>query len=1168
MPDSIKNVIFRLTAEVSGEDKAKELASGVRDVGEAAKEAQGKVDTFENTVKKGTAALKEGSSEGQKMAGAVEQVGKSAEAGQRSLKGVSETVDKASGSFRAFGSEGKKAAGAVEPVASAVEQVGEKTKQTTASMKELTEATKSTGGSPMAEGMKKSVDELAETLLRTASGGEEAYKRLDVAAGQHLAVLMQVVEAAQKTPEGREALSRPITPKQKESLDMLRAMKAVTDEEAKAIANAMRLGNALDAPAKSATSLRTQLMQAQMAIAQAAEASGGKITPELLEAAKAAGELRGKVEDVHALMDAFTPDSGLKTLGAVATNAAGAFTAIRGAMALMNIESEEVGKGLLKVQAALAVTQGLQGLFTGLQANLKRLRPMLLAAAAGAQTLAVAEGEATAGAVAQTGATTMMGAAFTVAKNAAVSLGRALFTTPWGIIIAGIAAIGVALYDMAKGGEDAKATAEELANALEDVQRRRSEAAARSKNQEALKAEEDALKAILRLEKQRSEIPSSYTEEQRAAANLRIDEQVRNIERVKAARIQRAELDEQRELAKAAAAEQKRLNDEIGSFYEKGNAVFTTQAERLGKVALEAKEAGLEMNAAERAAAENRAKVNKNLSKEELEDLDALEAKRDEARNRERKALDEIEAIKSRGRTDQLRYEADLEKLQQRRLDAERKAQQQSFASSTIAELREQQRKLADTLNNQLKIGSPEFFAVAEKYIEVTHSLTEAQAALTGKEMFAAGSIADLNQELVFLKDVLDKIGASSPEEFEKVAAAIREVEAEIKALNDRARPAEDDGTKERLAALAESQRHAEAMHQLDVKAAATKAKNEGKTQEEIQAITDEGHRQLLRMQIDYERQKLAIMQAGGEATETEVQAQMNRLAELQAELGLPPDTSTSGVDDGLRTMLNKVHDAGEQIADIAFTAWGAWSDAAEKNLAAAITEQERRVAEAQKIADKGNATMLEAERDRLGKLEDQQRRAAERSAAIAQAEAGVKAMLAIVNIIASSSALGPGMVALGIGTVLAGLTAGILSAQNAVASAPMPQFYTGGPAEWSSMGGYTGDGHARSESNKLGKKPYIYHRREYVMDHATTAVPGNLAWFERIHKGRLSMNELLSKRAMVILQQGGMSDEQVDRIVEAIANQPRTSVRVDEDGLTIAMARRLKRRDELASLR
>lgn len=104
--------------------------------------------------------------------------------------------------------------------------------------------------------------------------------------------------------------------------------------------------------------LRTQLRESVQELARLQNTAGAS-AKEIAVAAKRAGELKDRMQDARATVDAFNPDAKFKAFGQTVVGIAGAFTAVQGALALVGVESEDVQKTLLKVQGALALSQGL-----------------------------------------------------------------------------------------------------------------------------------------------------------------------------------------------------------------------------------------------------------------------------------------------------------------------------------------------------------------------------------------------------------------------------------------------------------------------------------------------------------------------------------------------------------------------------------------------------------------------------------------------------------------------------------------------------------------------------------------------------------------------------------------------------------------------------------------
>lgn len=108
-------------------------------------------------------------------------------------------------------------------------------------------------------------------------------------------------------------------------------------------------------------SLKAQLKEAQMEVQTLADKYGAT-SVQAANAAKKAAELKDRIGDAKALTDAFNPDAKFKAFTATLSGVASGFSAVQGAMGLVGAEGEDVQKAMLKVQSAMALSQGLQGL--------------------------------------------------------------------------------------------------------------------------------------------------------------------------------------------------------------------------------------------------------------------------------------------------------------------------------------------------------------------------------------------------------------------------------------------------------------------------------------------------------------------------------------------------------------------------------------------------------------------------------------------------------------------------------------------------------------------------------------------------------------------------------------------------------------------------------------
>jgi len=105
-------------------------------------------------------------------------------------------------------------------------------------------------------------------------------------------------------------------------------------------------------------SLRGQLREATQDLVRLQNTAGAS-AQEIANAARRAADLKERIADAKDTIAAFNPEAKFKAFGAVVQGVAGAFAATQGALALVGVEGEAVEKTLLKVQGALALSEGL-----------------------------------------------------------------------------------------------------------------------------------------------------------------------------------------------------------------------------------------------------------------------------------------------------------------------------------------------------------------------------------------------------------------------------------------------------------------------------------------------------------------------------------------------------------------------------------------------------------------------------------------------------------------------------------------------------------------------------------------------------------------------------------------------------------------------------------------
>ena len=195
-------------------------------------------------------------------------------------------------------------------------------------------------------------------------------------------------------------------------------------------------------------SLKQQMREAQAEVASLSDKFGAT-SEQAVKAARKAAELKDKIQDAKALTDAFNPDGKFKSLSASIGGALSGLEAYQGAMGLVGVDSEKVQETLLKVQSAMAFSQGVQGLLEA-KDSFKQFGAVassaLMKTAAGQKILTLAQAA---------GAVTMR------------VLNTVMKANPIFLIIGGITALVGAFAYFTSSSEDATEEAERFTKALE-----------------------------------------------------------------------------------------------------------------------------------------------------------------------------------------------------------------------------------------------------------------------------------------------------------------------------------------------------------------------------------------------------------------------------------------------------------------------------------------------------------------------------------------------------------------------------------------------------------------------------------------------------------------------------------------------------------------------------
>ena len=107
--------------------------------------------------------------------------------------------------------------------------------------------------------------------------------------------------------------------------------------------------------------LKKQLREATLEL-QAARQKFGELSTEAVTAAQKVAGIKDSIEAANEQAQQFDPGKRFQALTTAASTAAGGIAAAQGALALFGSESKDVEKALLKVQGAMALSQGLSQL--------------------------------------------------------------------------------------------------------------------------------------------------------------------------------------------------------------------------------------------------------------------------------------------------------------------------------------------------------------------------------------------------------------------------------------------------------------------------------------------------------------------------------------------------------------------------------------------------------------------------------------------------------------------------------------------------------------------------------------------------------------------------------------------------------------------------------------
>ena len=107
--------------------------------------------------------------------------------------------------------------------------------------------------------------------------------------------------------------------------------------------------------------LKQQYKEAVVELQKVA-AAYGETSTQAAEAAKKAAGLKDQIEDTNDLLQSYKGEGAFIAMGKAMSSVASGFSAVEGGLGLLGVESEKLQETMLRVQSAMALAQGLEGL--------------------------------------------------------------------------------------------------------------------------------------------------------------------------------------------------------------------------------------------------------------------------------------------------------------------------------------------------------------------------------------------------------------------------------------------------------------------------------------------------------------------------------------------------------------------------------------------------------------------------------------------------------------------------------------------------------------------------------------------------------------------------------------------------------------------------------------
>ena len=210
---------------------------------------------------------------------------------------------------------------------------------------------------------------------------------------------------------------------------------------------------------KSVGSIKQQLKEANTELINA-QANFGDYSKEAINAAKKVAQLKDSIQEAAETTQLFDPGRKFQAFAGALSAVAGGFTAVQGALGLVGVQSENVEKSLLKVQSALALSQGLSTVADSVK-DFQRLAVVI-------QQVGIFQKIYNAATIAATAIQRAFGVAVTTTSVAFKALRAAIITTGIGALVVAVGLLVNKIIEWTDSTKKAEEAQKALKKSIED----------------------------------------------------------------------------------------------------------------------------------------------------------------------------------------------------------------------------------------------------------------------------------------------------------------------------------------------------------------------------------------------------------------------------------------------------------------------------------------------------------------------------------------------------------------------------------------------------------------------------------------------------------------------------------------------------------------------------